>query len=83
METLTKLQSEEIETEIQRIIAELDVALSFLREANEIFDKQRQRRLVKYAQIAHQASLDYSLVWLLPVLTEYESTFDCYRFVPI
>jgi hypothetical protein len=83
METLTKLQSEEIETEIQRIIAELDVALSFLREANEIFDKQRQRRLVKYAQIAHQASLDYSLVWLCPFRTKYESTFGYSRFVLI
>jgi hypothetical protein len=83
LETLTKLQGEEIETEIQRIIAELDVALSFLREANETFDKHRQRRLIKSALIAHQRSLDCSLAWLCPFRTRYESTFGYSRFVLI
>ena len=57
METLTKSQVVEIETEVRDIIAELNVALSFLREANETPDKQRQRQLIRYAQIAHQAVL--------------------------
>ncbi len=57
MENPTKLQVVEIESEVRSIIAELDVALSFLREANETSDEQRQQRLIKYAQIAHQAVL--------------------------
>jgi hypothetical protein len=57
METLTRLQDVEIETEVQRIIAELDVALAFLREAKETSDKQHRRRLIRYAQIAHLAVL--------------------------
>lgn len=39
METLPRLQEVEIKSEVQRIIAELDVALSFLREADETSDK--------------------------------------------
>jgi hypothetical protein len=57
METLPRSQEVEIKGEVQRIIAELDVALSFLREANETSDKQYQRRLIRYAQIAHLAVL--------------------------
>jgi hypothetical protein len=57
METLPRLQEVEIKSEVQRIIAELDGALSFLREADETSDKQYQRRLIRYAQIAHLAVL--------------------------
>ena len=57
METLTKLKVMKVETEVRSIIAELDVALFFLGEANESSDKQRQRQLIRYAQIAHQAVL--------------------------
>ncbi len=57
METLTKLQGVQIETEVRDIIAELNMALSFLGEANETSDKEHQRQLIRYAQIAHQAVL--------------------------
>ena len=57
MENLTKSQCGKIQTEVRDIIAELNVALSFLREANETSDPQRERQLIRYAQIAHQAVL--------------------------
>jgi hypothetical protein len=57
MENLTKLQGVDVETQVRSIIAELDVALSFLREANGTSEKQQQGRLIKYALIAYQAVL--------------------------
>ena len=57
MENLTKLQGVEFETQVRDIIGELNAALSFLREANETSDQQRQRQLIRYAQITHQAVL--------------------------
>ena len=57
MENLKKSQGVGIETEVQSIIAELNVVLSFLREANGTSDEQHRRRLIKYALIAHQAVL--------------------------
>ena len=57
MENLTKWRGVGVETEVRDIIAELNMALSFLREANETSDKQHQRQLIRYAQIAHQAVL--------------------------
>jgi len=62
METLTKLKVMKVETEVRSIIAELDVALFFLGEANGSSHKQHQGRLI-YAQIAHQA-----VTRLLPTL---------------
>jgi hypothetical protein len=57
METLTKLEVVKIKREVQDIISELNVALSFLSEARETSDKQHQRQLIRYAQIVHQAVL--------------------------
>src|SRR5580658_4707812 len=62
METLTKLQVMKTENEVRGIIAELDVALFFLDDANASSDKQHQGRLI-YAHIAHQAAIR-----LLPTL---------------
>jgi hypothetical protein len=62
METLTKLKVMKVETEVRSIIAELDVALFFLGEANESSDKQHQGRII-YAHLAHQA-----VIRLLPGL---------------
>jgi hypothetical protein len=57
MENPTKLWGVRIDTEVRNIIAELNMAISFLSEANETSDKQRQRQLIRYAQIAQQAVL--------------------------
>jgi hypothetical protein len=57
MENLTKSRVLRIETEVGDIISELNTALSFLREADETSDKQRQRHLIRYAQITHHAVL--------------------------
>ena len=57
MEKLSELQEAKTKSEVQRIITELDVALSFLREANEISDRQHQQQLIEYAQIAHEVVL--------------------------
>ena len=62
METLTKLLVMKTENEVRGIIAELDVALFFLDDANASSDKQHQGRLI-YAHIAHQAAIR-----LLPAL---------------
>jgi hypothetical protein len=55
MEPFAELDDKAIKTEVRAIIAELNVALSFLREANETPDAERQRQLIKYAQIVHHA----------------------------
>jgi len=57
METSTEFQVVEIKKEVRAILAELNVALSFLDKAGKTSDKQRQRQLIRYAQIVHQSVL--------------------------